>query len=361
MTDFTPHAPHDTGHGADPARRAALGQLAGALAGRLHQTGVKRPGPDPTTAGCTGVFLLVFMLPFLGVGLAIMTQGLSVMLGSPMANGPGGILGGVFFVAFGGLFASVGLGVMIGAVGSILSGRRAGGPMTVSNPAKRAAGYERPTFPAMALKPSRSARGKIRLGRSGMGIVGYAGWLIVLTSIVAGLVAGHSVARVGKGSPQTPLAVIAVIFALVDLAVAYNFMKSLRVSGLTLEIGREPMAPGEKVQVAIHHPGDRDLGYLALRLLAREVCCTGSGSDRVTHKEEVFDRVVAENGHARAGGPDRAALYADVVVPLDAQPSFKAANNELQWEFVIDWRVDPASPVVRAVFPVRIGPAGFRS
>jgi hypothetical protein len=108
--------------------------------------------------------------------------------------------------------------------------------------------------------------------------------------------------------------------------------------------------PGDKARLNWEVAGSTTrLARFELALEGREEACYARGTDRVTVKE-TFHRVVLFESDSRL---DMQQGRCDLALPLDAPPTFKAANNRLRWVVVVHGNV-PRWPDIKAEWELSV-------
>jgi hypothetical protein len=219
---------------------------------------------------------------------------------------------------------------------------------------------ENPCFPKAAKK--RFARsGMIRLepeAGAGTKFVG----LTMLALFWNGITGGALYSMLSEDNiPWIPMALLS-IFVLVGVvlifAAVHALLRVLLVGDTSVEISREPLAPGETATIYVKQAGRFTVERAEVRLFCREQVTYRRGTDRVTEKEEVHSEVVAES-HRLQARSGHSLLDAQLRIPEDAMHSFEAANNKIRWfigvKLVIAGRPDVDDAFVLRVSPQRIG------
>ena len=179
-------------------------------------------------------------------------------------------------------------------------------------------------------------------------------WNGITAGVLSGMLKGGSV-------PWVPLAIISV-FAVMGLgllfAAGHALLRVLLVGDTTVEISREPLAPGETATIYVKQAGRFQIEQAEVRLFCRKEATYRRGTDTVTDKQEVLSEVVARSGRmqSRSG---HALLDAQVRIPRNAMHSFEAPNNKIRWfigvKLVIAGRPDVNDAFVLRVAPERVG------
>lgn len=98
--------------------------------------------------------------------------------------------------------------------------------------------------------------------------------------------------------------------------------------------------PGEKLTGRMNFRPKRSsvINGVTAKLICQEVCVSGSGSNRTTHRHEVFNKTLTlvEKGKLTAGKDYD--LEFDLTIPPNAPPSLDLDDNDLNWH--VEMRVD---------------------
>jgi hypothetical protein len=118
-----------------------------------------------------------------------------------------------------------------------------------------------------------------------------------------------------------------------------------------VEFSREPLQPGSRVELHIHHPRIRQLVAGEVRLVCRETAWYNDGTSRLNRTQEVRrDRLVKlDPGPAGQGIDVRLAF----TIPPDAIHSNRTPNNLIEW--FLEVRIEVVGrPDVDLCLPVRV-------
>jgi hypothetical protein len=100
------------------------------------------------------------------------------------------------------------------------------------------------------------------------------------------------------------------------------------------KVSPNPARPGERVNVQVLAEPNVELTLEGghLRLIGRESVVSGSGTNRTTHKYDVyqFEHPLALDGRCVQAG-ETLAVNETLTIPEDAAPTFVASDNELKW------------------------------
>jgi hypothetical protein len=317
------------------------------LAG-LIGAGSRRPG---TCARGPGWFGILFFFVFAVVGTAVVVA--AVKKFDPVTHG---------FFASRDFLGMAGIGAVFAVVGygGVYFSWRSMRQMPQRNVAFSDVWIENPCFPKAAKK--RFARsGMIRLepeAGAGTKFVG----LTMLALFWNGITGGALYSMLSEDNiPWIPMALLS-IFVLVGVvlifAAVHALLRVLLVGDTSVEISREPLAPGETATIYVKQAGRFTVERAEVRLFCREQVTYRRGTDRVTEKEEVHSEVVAES-HRLQARSGHSLLDAQLRIPEDAMHSFEAANNKIRWfigvKLVIAGRPDVDDAFVLRVSPQRIG------
>lgn len=111
------------------------------------------------------------------------------------------------------------------------------------------------------------------------------------------------------------------------------------------------------VEVAIHPDRGLSVNEVGATLRCREICVSGRGTDRTTHREEVATIPLVLEGPTSLRKGEPVAYTGTVRVPDDAAYTFAASNNNVVWD--VELHVDiPSWPDWQERLPLVVWPAG---
>lgn len=142
----------------------------------------------------------------------------------------------------------------------------------------------------------------------------------------------------------------------------FSIRKSLaekKLGKVSLDFPKQFVSPGETLPVRIDFTPRRGGGLrkVTLVLEGKELCVSGSGSNRTTHKHVISKQTVDLGAPTTlvAGSPVR--LAADVAMPDTQAYSFDSSDNKIRWEAVIRFDL-PNWPDWIETIPLVLVPAG---
>jgi hypothetical protein len=118
------------------------------------------------------------------------------------------------------------------------------------------------------------------------------------------------------------------------------------------------VGPGEEVgvEVKVTPPKPVQLNRAFVELRAREICVSGSGSNRRTHRHTVYSGGTSLSGAITLEGGARKLLNGTLRIPEEAPTSFKGSANKLLWDAKV--RLDiPSWPDWVKKIPLVVWPA----
>lgn len=119
-----------------------------------------------------------------------------------------------------------------------------------------------------------------------------------------------------------------------------------------VEVRLEPnnAQPGDTVKASIYFQprGDLELNKITATFKGQEVCVSGSGTNKTTHRHELFSEEQELSGPCRLQRMEDASFRLELTVPEDAPPSFTSPSNDLVWAWSVhidiprwpDWTQD---------------------
>jgi hypothetical protein len=160
---------------------------------------------------------------------------------------------------------------------------------------------------------------------------------------------------------------VLVMAAIVVLMLVFKWLPKLYVGQVEFDLQPLKVSPGEKLAGFFSIRPGRTIHpeFIHLRLTATEVCMSGSGSKRTTHRHELFDRTVILADHPMLLADQTQRYEIATRLPPIAAYSIKVTDNELQWtaelrvgiQGLVDWKdrrvltvVPPSDSAVAAAF-----------
>ncbi|MCC9600584.1 hypothetical protein LOC67_08425 [Stieleria sp. JC731] len=135
--------------------------------------------------------------------------------------------------------------------------------------------------------------------------------------------------------------IIGLILVPIALLVAWRTLLPMWLLGkVKTEVVSKNVTPGEKVLVKMSFQPRRDVDVTKITavLNGSEVCISGSGSNRTTHRHQFYEEThqLLSEAHLKAG--DEQSFEFGIPIPSDAPYSFNLSDNDLRWS--IDLRFD---------------------
>jgi hypothetical protein len=117
----------------------------------------------------------------------------------------------------------------------------------------------------------------------------------------------------------------------------------MKVGQVDVEVSPRRVAPGEQIRVAVRitPPKEVTVNGVTASLLGKEICVSGSGTDKTTHRHTGHSETVELVGETTfpAGTPQD--LEGTLEVPALGMWTFRAPRNEIRWD--VEVRVDVPS------------------
>lgn len=134
-----------------------------------------------------------------------------------------------------------------------------------------------------------------------------------------------------------------------------SFLPRQKLGPVVCRIDNASPRVGESLRGALSFAPSKPLviNGINVTLLAEEVCVSGSGSNKKTHRHTVFQRETSlEAGGELPAGPREYPI--DVPLPQDAPPTIELTNNRIEWKATV--RVDiPHWPDFVHAQPLQVG------
>jgi len=156
----------------------------------------------------------------------------------------------------------------------------------------------------------------------------------VAATIGAGVMGMFTLFMMLGPNPLIFAAVPAVAMAAIGVLVAvFKWLPKLYVGQVELDLQPVKVSPGEKLTGFFSIRPGRTIHpeFIHLRLTATEVCMSGSGSKRTTHRHELFNRTVILADHPMLPADQTQRYEIETRLPPIAAYSIKVTDNELQW------------------------------
>ncbi|QDV88674.1 sporulation protein [Planctomycetes bacterium TBK1r] len=141
-------------------------------------------------------------------------------------------------------------------------------------------------------------------------------------------------------NPFAGLVAGAIIIPLVGFFVAKKLLPKWLLGNVQAELLTPQVAPGDRVRARLAFQPKRrfTINSISAELTGTEVCVSGSGSNRTTHRHTFFTDRHELEGQSTLQAGDRKEFNLDFPIPGDVPYSFDLADNDLNW--TIDLRVD---------------------
>lgn len=183
-----------------------------------------------------------------------------------------------------------------------------------------------------------SEKGTVRVGRGCRGALGVVLMLVGIASLPFGLL------FMGIG--------LFLLFPLLK-----NYLAGDRLGRVSAFLDPTTAVPGQTVDASIRVEPKKtaQINSASVELRAREICVSGSGTSKTTHRHTVFSNIwpISGPGEVMAGAPT--VLTAAVPIPEEAGFSFASPNNKLLWEAIL--RIDiPSWPDWKKAYPLVVWP-----
>lgn len=132
-----------------------------------------------------------------------------------------------------------------------------------------------------------------------------------------------------------------------------------KLGRITATLHPEVVAPGGEVavRVAVEPDRDRSVNQVHAIVRCREICVSGRGTDRTTHREELESLPLTLQGPSSLRMGQRTTFEGTFQVPADAGHTFVSSNNNVVWD--VEVHVDiPSWPDWRERVPLVVWPIG---
>ncbi|MCE9568313.1 MAG: hypothetical protein K8U57_40450 [Planctomycetes bacterium] len=154
----------------------------------------------------------------------------------------------------------------------------------------------------------------------------------------------------------TPFVLIGLVLIGATLYAALNWIVSLLVGRVAVELSNHPIAIGATVRIQLAQYGLVPLARVKVRLICTEEATYVAGTSQSTAKREVVTKLISDPDEAPTGGG--LPLAAEFIVPPDAMHSFSAPNNKIKWTVCVTGRVLGLLPF-RNDFNVTVSPGAL--
>ncbi|QEF96295.1 hypothetical protein Mal15_03220 [Stieleria maiorica] len=169
------------------------------------------------------------------------------------------------------------------------------------------------------------------------GCIGYGLVILVLGLMAIGL--GFLVVTFVV-NPFAGLIAAGILIPLVGLIAAKKLLPKWLLGNVHVELITPQVAPGGRVRARLAFQPKRrfTINSISAELTGTEVCISGSGSNRTTHRNTFFTDRHELEGAATLQAGDRKEFQLDFPIPGDVPYSFDLSDNDLVW--TIELRVD---------------------
>lgn len=136
-----------------------------------------------------------------------------------------------------------------------------------------------------------------------------------------------------------------------------NYLAGDRLGRVSSFLDPTTAVPGQAVDASIRVEPKKpvQINSASVELRAREICVSGSGTSKTTHRHTVFSKAWPISGPGEVVAGTSTVLTAAAPIPEDAGYSFASPNNKLLWEAIL--RIDiPAWPDWEKVYPLVVWP-----
>lgn len=164
----------------------------------------------------------------------------------------------------------------------------------------------------------------------------------VLVVVVLGLIVMGIGIMIFAFATNLFVGLIAMLFIvpIVGFVVAKKWLPKWLLGNVESELITSQVTPGGRVQARLAFQPRRrvTLNGITAELIGSEVCVSGSGSNRTTHRKTFFNDLHTLEGATTLQAGDRREFNLDFPIPDDVPFSFDLDDNDLSW--TIDLRVD---------------------
>lgn len=152
------------------------------------------------------------------------------------------------------------------------------------------------------------------------------------------------------------LSIFVAVGAICVLAGIQMVLRLLMAGGTTLQVNKEPLAPGEEFLVELYQPGNFAIEYASMNLICEEVARWSEGTGKqqrtVTRTGKVFEMELASARDLRAS--NTTPILRDMVaIPHDAMHSFHMRHATVRWA-IRTHLVIPRRPDIRERYALRV-------
>jgi hypothetical protein len=160
-------------------------------------------------------------------------------------------------------------------------------------------------------------------------------------------------------NPFAALIVASIVVPLVGFFVARKVLPKWLLGSVQSELITPGVSPGGRVdaRLAVQPKRPVRLNAITAELTGAEVCVSGSGSNRKTHRHVFFHEKHTLLGPSTLQAGDQKEIHMDFPIPVDAPYSFTLNDNRVTW--TIDLRIDlPRWPDWTKTLPLKVVPDG---
>jgi hypothetical protein len=112
-----------------------------------------------------------------------------------------------------------------------------------------------------------------------------------------------------------------------------NFFASKKFSSIDFMIEQDVLSPGARCDAILTFipKEDIDIEGMSAKIKAKESATSGSGTNRTTHTETIYEHPIAIRHSPRARKGIEVEERMTIMIPNDAAPSFRSSNNSVTW------------------------------
>lgn len=154
------------------------------------------------------------------------------------------------------------------------------------------------------------------------------------TGLVVAIILGVILLVFGVAFLGLFLLIAAVAGPIAGLVYLFKVVLPKRVTGpVTCELSHSKVHAGQKLQAKLEFtPARRStINGIQWKIRCAEECVSGSGSNRKTHTNELFQDTVTSCGTRELKSGEKQTIELDYALPANAAPSLKFTDNNLKW------------------------------
>ena len=134
-------------------------------------------------------------------------------------------------------------------------------------------------------------------------------------------------------------------------------MADQKLGHVKLVLDSQTVSPGQniKLNLAFQPSGFVHVNNIIAKLSGKEICVSGSGTNRTTHRHVICEEPTAICSQKEVEPEEYVELEAEVQIPQTDAYSFSASSNDIVWELSV--RIDiPRYPDWKRTYTINMIP-----